>query len=156
MKTVILYATKYGAATEIARRIAERTDGAVLYDLKQGVPDLAGYDCIIVGSSVYAGMFRKEAKAFLSQNADILQQKKLGLFASGINPDENQRVFADNVPAEVLQSARTTAFLGGIFSPQKANLAERLIVKAAAKQAAYLNTIDDGKIGQFSEAMRSE
>jgi len=52
------------------------------------VHDLIGYDCIIVGSSVYAGMFRKKAKAFLSQNADVLRQKKLGLFVSGMSPVE--------------------------------------------------------------------
>ena len=29
MKTLILYATKHGAAYEIARRIAEKMDGAI-------------------------------------------------------------------------------------------------------------------------------
>ena len=35
MKTIILYATKYGAAAEIARRIAAHIDGAIVHDLKQ-------------------------------------------------------------------------------------------------------------------------
>ena len=35
MKTLILYASKYGAAQEIARRIANRMGNADTYDLKQ-------------------------------------------------------------------------------------------------------------------------
>ena len=153
MKTLILYATKYGAAAEIARRIANKMDGAVVQDLKQSeTPDISGFDCVVVGSSVYAGMFRKEAKAFLSQNAEVLRQKRVGLFVSGMSTGEEQAVFAGNVPHDVLQSAKTAVFLGGIFDPKKVNFAERLIMKAAAKHSAYTETIDDGKIGQFVAA----
>ena len=73
MKTLILYATKYGAAYEIARRIAERIDGAVIHNLKQdGMPPLEEFDCVIAGSSVYVGMIRKEAKAFFTKNTAAL------------------------------------------------------------------------------------
>ena len=34
MKTIILYATKYGTTAEIAKRIANRIDGATVHDLK--------------------------------------------------------------------------------------------------------------------------
>ncbi|MCL2576471.1 MAG: flavodoxin domain-containing protein [Defluviitaleaceae bacterium] len=156
MKTLILYATKYGAATEIARRIAEKMDGAVIHDLKQiGIPDIAVFDCIIVGSSIYAGMFRKEAKLFLSQNADTLRQKKLGLYVSSISADEEQKVFADNVPNDVLQSAKAAVFLGGIYDPKKAGFAERLIMKAAAKLSDYRDTIDNDKIEKFAEGLKT-
>ena len=147
MKTLILYATKYGAAAKIAERIADEIDGAVVHDLNQdGIPDLAGFDCIIVGSSVYAGMFRKEAKAFLSQNSDVLRQKKLGLFISGMSPD-NENVF----DVDSKQIAEATALLGGIFDPKKASFMERLVMKAVTKQPVYTNTIDDDKIKRFVE-----
>ena len=153
MKTIILYATKHGAAAEIARRIAEKMTGATVHDLKQPVPDLAEYDSVIVGSSVYAGMFRKEAKAFLSQNVDILKAKNIGLFASGMSKDETGKVFTDNVPAEVMQSAKTTMLLGGLFDPKKANFAERLVMKVVTKQSGYVDAIDSGEIDKFVEAM---
>jgi thiamine kinase-like enzyme len=73
----------------------------------------------------------------------------LGLFASGLSPAEEQQIFTNNVPKEILQSAKTAVFLGGIFDPNKAGFAERLIMKVAAKQSEYTNTIDDGKIEQF-------
>jgi len=155
MKTLILFATKHGAAGEIARRIAGRIDGAETHDLKQGdAGSLAGYDCIIVGSSIYAGMIRKEAKTFLSENADALRGKKLGLFLSGMNASEEKAVFDANIPQDVLQAAKAASFLGGIFDPKKAGFAERLVMKVLAKQSGYMDSIDDNKIEQFVEAMR--
>ena len=156
MKILILYATKHGAAAEIAKRIADTVGGAVVHDLKQSnIPDLAGFDCVIVGSSVYAGMFRKEAKAFLSQNADILRQKKLGLFISGMSSGEEQKIFADNVPKDLLESAKATIMPGGIFDPKKAGFVARLIMKALTKQSGYVDTIDSGKIKDFAEVMKA-
>jgi len=153
MKTLILYATKHGATAKIAQQIADKISDATVHDLAQPAPDLAGYDCIIVGSAVYAGMFRKEVKAFLSQNADILKNKTLGLFASGMSKSEADKVFTENVPSEILQSSKATMLLGGIFDPQKANLAERLIMKAVTKQSGYVDTIDNEKITEFAEAI---
>jgi len=156
MKTLILYATKCGAAAEIAKRIAEKIDGAVVHDLKQSeVHDLAGFDCIIVGSSVYAGMFRKEAKMFLSQNAEVLRQRKLGLFISGMSSGEQQKMFADNVPKDLIESAKATVMPGGIFDPKKAGFIARLIMKAVTKQSGYVDTIDNDKIKKFVEEIKA-
>jgi len=154
MKTLILYATKYGAAGEIARRIAVRSKGAETRDLRQGdINSLAEYDHIIVGSSIYVGMIRKEAKAFFAKHADDLRGKTLGLFLSGMNAGEEEAVFKANVPQEVLQEAKAVSFLGGIFDPKKAKFMERFIMKVAAKQSGYKDSIDDEKIEQFVEAM---
>lgn len=156
MKTLILYATKHGAAAEAARRIAQRVDGAVVCDLKQGsVPSLTGFDCVVIGSSLYAGMIRKEAKTFLAQNAAALCEKKLGLFLCGIDASKEKEYFSANFPPDVLSAAKAASFLGGIFDPKKAGVMDRLIMKAVAKQSAYTNTIDEGKIAKFAEAMRS-
>ena len=156
MKTIIIYATKYGATAEIAQRIAGRIDGAVVHDLKQsGIRDLAGFDCVVFGSSVYAGMIRREAKVFLSQNEETLRQKKLGLFLSGIGESGETAFFKNNFSPAVLQAARATAFLGGVFDPKKGNFVERLIIKIVTKQSGYQNTINDSRIGQFVEAMKA-
>ena len=155
MKTIILYATKYGAAAEIVRRIAAQIDDAVTFDLKQeDIPDLGDFDCVIVGSSIYAGTFRKEAKAFLTQNADELCKKKLGLFISGMSESEGDEAFKANVPGEVLQAAAVSGVLGGIFDPSRANFFERLIMKAVTKRSGYVSNINDDKISKFVEALK--
>jgi menaquinone-dependent protoporphyrinogen oxidase len=156
MKTLIIYATKHGAAGEIAQRIAKKINGAVVHDLKQGAaPDFAAFDCIIVGSSVYAGSIRKEAKAFVFQNANVLREKKIGLFLSGIGADGEQTYFEKNFPSDILQSAKATSFLGGIFNPQKANFFERLIMKVVTKQSGSIDTISDTRIEKFVEVLKS-
>ena len=156
MKTLILYATKYGAAREIAERISDRMGGVVLHDLKQSsMPDLAGFDCVIIGSSLYAGSIRKEAKAFLAQHISSLRQKTIGLFLSGMAAGDEAKYFADNFPGDILQSAKASRFLGGIFDPKKAGRMERMVIKIVTKKSEYTNTIDEEKIRTFAETMVS-
>ena len=156
MNTIVLFATKHGAAQEIANRIANRMDGAIAHDLKQSnTPDIADFDCVVVGSSVYAGAIRKEAKAFLSQNANTLKNKKIGLFLSGMSSGEMQKAFTENVPDDVLQSAKVKASLGGVFDPNKAGFMERVIMRIVTKQSGFVSTIDDKKIDEFVRGMDS-
>ena len=151
MKTLLLYATKYGATAEIAKRVAAQLDHAIIHDLKQGsIPQLKDFDCIIVGSSIYAGAFRKEAKTFIAQNADELITRKLGLFICSIGDGDEDKIFKINVPDNVLQAVKAKAALGGTFDPKKANFLERLIMKAATKQSGYVDNINDEKIIKFT------
>ena len=154
MKTLILYATKHGAAREAAKRIAVKIPGAVLHDLKQdGIPALADFDCVIIGSSIYVGSIRKEAKTFLVQNADKLKEKKFGLFLCGLQEDEEKQFFASNFPPDILTTAKAASFLGGIFDPKKAGFMERFVIKAVAKLPDYTDRIDNDKIERFAEEM---
>ena len=154
MKTLILYATKHGAARETAERIAKKIPDAVLHDLKQpDIPSLADFDCVILGSSIYVGSIRKEAKAFLAQNADRLIEKKLGLFLCGLQESEEKQFFDANFSPDILKAAKATGFLGGIFDPNKAGFMERFLLKAVAKLPEYTNRIDNTKIEQFAEVM---
>lgn len=156
MKTLILYATKYGATQKIAQCISNNMDSGVLHDLKhKNIPALDQFDCIIIGSSLYAGSIRKEAKEFMSQNLDILQLKKLGLFLSGIEPSNEKTYFDNNFPSAILEIAKVRSFLGGIYNPQKAGILERSIMKIVAKQSGYSNTISKEKIKEFTDNIKT-
>ena len=156
MKTLILYATKHGAARQIAQRIADMMQNAEICDLKQDViPSLEPYDCVIIGSSIYAGMIRKEAKAFLSLNADKLLGKRLGLFVSGMDGSGEKQYFETNFPQEILQAATAKGFLGGVFDPKKAGVMGRLVMRVVAKQAVYTDAVSEDAIKGFVEAMQA-
>ncbi len=149
MKTLIVYASKHGAAAEIGHRIGKKL-GAKAYDLKSGkVPPLDGYDCVIVGSSVYAGKLRKEAKAFVSENADALNRIKLGLYVSGMAQEGEEGYLTGNYPQEIVARAAAKAMLGGIADPKKENLFEKLVMRIVTKSGQYKNTISDEKINAF-------
>jgi len=153
MRTLILYATKYGATADIARRIASKIDGASAYDIKQdNIPDISGFDRILIGSSVYAGSTRKEAKAYVAQNAAALTKKEFGLFFSGLGADP--KTLEKNFPPGFVKRAKSVAFMGGIFDPDKINGAERLALRAMYRLKEYTNSIDDEAIDQFVAAMK--
>lgn len=155
MKTLILFATKHGAARDIAQKLAKRMNGATVADLGgTGVPTPDGYDCVIIGSSVYAGQLRKEAKAYATQHADALKATQLGLFVSGMSPEGIQGYLDANYPKEVAAHAKSVAMLGGAFDPAKAGFFERLVMRIITKNADAVSTISDEKIDQFAEAMR--
>ena len=150
MKTLILYASKYGATGEIARRIAEKMPEATVCNIKTDkIPQLSKFDCIIIGSSLYAGMIRKEAKEYITQNTTELCKKKFGLFLSGFEPTNEKIYFTNKFSGELLEAATATAFLGGIFDPEKVGFPGRFIVKKIAKQSDYLNNISNDKISSF-------
>lgn len=156
MKTLILYATKYGATEEIARRIANTMPGATIHHLGKGNrPTLNDFDCVIIGSGLMAGMIYKEAKEYVSQNAEALLSKKLGLFLSGIDANRGAEFFGNNFPAELLQAASAAEFLGGIFDPKKVGMLGRFVVKIAAKRSGYADMILNDKIKQFAETLQS-
>ena len=156
MKTIILYATKHGAAAEIAQKIADKITGAVIVNLKEKeIPSLSDFDCVILGSSVYAGNILKEAKAFLAKNESVLLEKKIGLFLCGIGAEGKETYLNNNFSVNILQAAKSKKFLGGIFDPKKANGFERFIIKIVTKKSEYINTISDRKIEQFAETMKA-
>ena len=156
MKTLILYATKYGATREIAERIAKRINGAEIYDIKTGnIPAFTGYDNIIIGSSIYAGSIRKEAKEFLTVNAEKLSGKTVGLFISGMSEAQSENAFNANFPSVLIENAKIKAVLGGIFDPGKAGMMAKIIMKIVTKQSGYVNNISDDKIDKFVQNLTS-
>ena len=155
MKTLILYATKHGATRKIAERISGYIEGAVLHDLKNsGIPAISEFDCVIIGSSVYAGAIRREAKAFISKNAGDLKDKKTGLFLSGMSRSGEDKLFEGNFPADLLKTVCVTSLLGGVFDPEKAGKMERFIMKIATKKTGYADTVDEGKIERFTRILK--
>jgi len=158
MKTIILYASKYGAAQEIAQRIANKLpggDACEIYNIKDTLPALNSFDRVIFGSSVYAGSIREEAKTFLANNEKVMMEKTLGLFLSGIGTDGKDTYFKSNFPENILQKAKAIGFMGGAFDPKKANFMERLIIKIVSKKSDYINTISDEKIEKFVEDIKA-
>lgn len=155
MKTLILYATKHGATKEIAQELAQALEGATLWDLKrQPLPSLNDYDCVILGSSVYAGMLRKEAKAFAQENEKELRGKTLGLFLSAFTPGEPEKYLQSNYPKTLVDSAKAKATLGGIFDPAQSGFFDQLVMKMILKSSQYKSTLSSEAIRAFAEELK--
>lgn len=86
MKVLVTYATKYGAAAEIADKIGQVLRQAdLLTDVLPAsrVSDLPTYQAVVLGSAVYVGLWRKEAARFLKANEKVLAGQLVWLFSSG-------------------------------------------------------------------------
>ena len=85
-QVLVVYASKYGATAEIAKKIGDVLCQA---DLPTDVlpadclGDLSAYSAVVLGSAVYIGRWRKEAVKFLKANETALAGKPVWLFSSG-------------------------------------------------------------------------
>lgn len=139
-KVLVAYATKYGATAEIARRVGQALqDAGLAVDVRPvgAVDDVAAYDAVVLGSAVYAGLWRKEAATFLSDNEQALAQRPVWFFSSGPtgagDPVEIMKGWRFPEALQPLAGRihpRDTAFFSGVLDPQKLSLPEKLIVAA--------------------------
>ena len=86
MRTLVAYASKYGATGRIAERIAERLQAFGL-DAEarpvQQLADLSGYEAFVIGSAAYVGHWQPEAVEFVRRNRVALADRPTWLFSSG-------------------------------------------------------------------------
>ena len=157
MKALIIYATKYGATETIAQTIAQHMGNADLHNMSSNDSIyINGYDCIILGSSLTAGLINSDVKRFASDNIIQLQNKKVGIFLSGLQKNDIEECFEQNFPKALLDNAAATLFAGGIFDPTKCGFFARKTIKLIAKLDSYTSTIDEEKIERFAKSLLSE
>ena len=117
MKTLILYASRFGTAKECAERIAQKLGNkADVKSAAQAVSlSLEHYDRVIIGGSVYAGTMDRGYKQYLDQKTGELLQKKIGLFLCGTAVSEKmvQESIAANFPPKLLKASLVTSHFGG-------------------------------------------
>ncbi len=86
MRVLITVASKHNATAEIGVEIAFvlQSRGIEVVNLPpETVTDLAGYDAVIAGSSVYEGRWLKPAERFVTDHRDALTAMPTWLFSSG-------------------------------------------------------------------------
>ena len=83
-RTLVAYHTKTGASGTYAKTITETLASlglqVDLVDLKENIPEVAGYDAVIVGTGVRIGWVYRRWRKLLKQKA--LGDRKLFLFLS--------------------------------------------------------------------------
>ena len=139
-RILVAYASKYGATAGIAERIGKELEGvgfAVDVQPADKVSDLTPYSAVVLGSAVYAGMWRKGAAKFLEDNVTALAEQPVWLFSSGPTGEGDPVElmdgwsFPENLqPVTDRIEPRDIAFFGGVLDMDKLNFAERMIVKS--------------------------
>ena len=140
-RVMVVVASKHGATAEIARALTDELQGgeagragglrASLHDAAHaGAP--AGYDAVVIGSAVYAGRWREEARDYVAAHAAQLRDKPVWLFSSGpigeppFPPDEPHDVH----PLRQLIGARGHRVFPGRLDKSLLSFGERAMVTA--------------------------
>ena len=85
-RTLVTYASRDGSTCEIAEAIADELRNAgVKVDIADAAaaPDLAPYGTVVLGSAVYMGRWRPEARHFVKRHLEELAVRDVWLFSSG-------------------------------------------------------------------------
>jgi menaquinone-dependent protoporphyrinogen oxidase len=168
VNTIIIYATKHGSTEDCASKLSKKLKGNVeLCNLKAGTaPDLAKYDKIIIGGSIYGGRVQKEISEFCLQNLNVLKDKKVGLFICCMFKNNAETQLNAAFPQELFNSAVARAPFGGEMRFSDMSFAEKLITKMVSKTIAKtdeglskidgkkdVSMVDDESIHKFAEHM---
>jgi menaquinone-dependent protoporphyrinogen oxidase len=141
-KILVVYATKYGGTREIAEKIGQvLRQGGLQADVRSvdaapGGDDLAAYQAVVLGSSVYIGQWRKQATQFLETHETALSERPVWIFSSGPTGEGDPVALAQGwrLP-EKLQAVvdriqpRDVAVFHGSLDLANLNFLEKLAIK---------------------------
>lgn len=130
MKGIIVYSSRYGATSQYANWIGSAL-GLPVKNVKDiGPEELAGYDFIILGSSIYMGKIL--LKEWLKQNGSRLTNKKLLFFivgaANGNEKEKTKKYFTDNIPEQLLNN-NYCFYLQGKMTFKQLSLSDKFFLK---------------------------
>lgn len=134
MKTLIVYATKYGCTKGCAEILKSYLNGEVnIVSAKTNKINLAEYDAILIGGSVYMGKIQKEITHFCNRNLKQLLRKKIGLFACCYTPNGTEGFFETLFPLELLNHASYVTSVGGKMDYENMNFFYRKLFQSLKK-----------------------
>ena len=155
-KVLVAYGSKYGGTREISEKIGEVLKQENLeVDILSGdrAENPAQYDAFVIGSGVYAGMWRKEAVNFVINNEKLLADKPVWIFSSGPTGegDVKELMSGWEYPGKIRPAVESikphdiTAFHGVVY-PEKLTFLHKLMlkmVKAPSGDFRNWDTIND-------------
>ncbi|MFV0391862.1 MAG: flavodoxin domain-containing protein [Paludibacteraceae bacterium] len=138
MKTAVIYATTHGTVEKVANYIFDKLpdqDIKLVKLEKDTNIDLASFDNIILGGSIYLGDIQEILSHFCKNNIDLLLTKNIGLFVCGIEPElvRQDAELEMAYPRNLYEHAQATAFVGGEVILEHLNLSQKFIAKTLFK-----------------------
>ena len=136
MNGIVIYKSRYGAAKQYAEWIAKAFNIGVMNSDEVKSTDLIKCDYVIAGSSIYIGKIL--IKDWLSQNREILKNKKIFLFIVGAAPpnekEKTGKYFTDNISKELLAQS-SCFYLQGKSIFKELNWSDKFFLKMGAMLA---------------------
>jgi menaquinone-dependent protoporphyrinogen oxidase len=135
MEILVVVASRHGSTREIADAMAARLEAhghAVTVADAEDAPDATVADAVIVGSAIYAGSWREEARAWVADQADVLRSRPVWLFSSGPLGDPPAPTRAEPLQLEELTrltGAEGHVVFAGALERDHLHFGERMVVR---------------------------
>lgn len=132
MKVLVAYASRHGSTQEVAEAVAVvLRDGGAEVDLQPAravsqPADEFGWECVVLGGSLYSGRWHRDARRFLKRYRSRLEQVPVAIFAMGPRKDdvESWRAARKQLDRALARYAWLTpsavTIFGGADSPKRA------------------------------------
>lgn len=166
MKTLIVYATKYGSTREIANWIAERIGNNTVVSDAKDMLDPIEYDLVVMGSGIYSHHVLKELNDYVERYYEQLKGKNLVIFGVAIDTTgvfvrgkvhggwEYIIPFINKLPQPPIHAG----LLGGEINPHKLDERDREDLKKFYKmlykketEIPFKTVMDKKAVWQFTE-----
>ncbi len=148
MKTLILYASKYGTTKKCSELIkAGLTDTNICDITDSNDISLKPYDRIIIGTSAYFGKTNKTLSSYINQNLPILLTKEISLFMCSKETSLEQ-----SINKELFEHAQYKSHFGFELNLSKMKFMDKIITK---KIAQVSNDESHLKLEQLNDFIKS-
>ena len=159
MKVIVIYASKHGSTLRVAEKIVAGLGAETEKIPIEKGKDLAleKYDLVVIGGSIHAGSIQRKIKRFCQNNLAALQSTKLALFICCMEEGESaEKQLRNAFPAELLEHAITSDYLGGEFNFDRMNFLERAIIKKISGTTESVSKLKEEKIQAFIRKLKEE
>lgn len=131
MKLLVIYSSRGGASKKCAEILSDRLSGSFdteVYDIENTPPAPDGFDVAVIGGSIRMCKLNKKLKAYLSKNAEALNNIHTAVFlCCGFTENFDDYVNLQ-VPKSVLADLGIHCF-GGELKPKELKGMDKLAVK---------------------------
>ena len=142
MKTLLVYATRYGATAGTSEAIAkvlreEGFDVKVVNAKEEKIKDITQYELIVVGGGMQMGKWTGETEDFLKKFQKELAQKKVAIFVSSVmksvyecegkteDLEKTRKEYLEDKPAKYGLEPIAVGLFGSVVDYNKMGLIER-------------------------------
>jgi menaquinone-dependent protoporphyrinogen oxidase len=153
MRTLIIYATKYGTTEKVVNILKEKINGNIdiINIKKEKNINISNYDYIIIGGSIYIGHMHKEITNFINSNLEQLLSQKVALFICAGNANEEEKELLGAFENNLLDNAIFKGSMGYEYLFDKLKFFDKFIVKKIVKVDNTVSNINYDNINKLVE-----
>ena len=159
MNAIIYAHSVYGATLEVAGRVANILQDSKIESSTHRIDRSrisSPSEIIVVGAPIYGGAIAKRVVRFCERNRELLAQRPVALFITGLYRDEKAKEqLESNYPAWILAHSCCTDWLGGRVRTNGLSRFDRLMIgqSTSLNPNETIDTIDQARIASFCECI---